>query len=414
MTGGPTRRLVALVAALALVAGCGGGDDGDDRTGDDAASVSTTTAPASSPTTEDTASGDTTPGGTATTAPGPPSPPAGCDPVGAVGEWPLRRRLASLVVVGIDPSGPAEATEVVTTHHVGGLFVGGNPTGLLTSGALQDLRAGEPTGLLVSVDEEGGRVQRIEGLDGDVPSAREMAATMTVDEVRAVAERRGRVMADHGVTVDLAPVVDVSDQPDRTVIGDRSWSDDPAVVTAYARAYAEGLLAAGVAPVLKHFPGHGQASGDTHEGAATTPSLDDLRGRDLQPYADLLPELGPRAGVMLGHLDVPGLTEPDTPASLSPATVTLLRDTYGFDGVVLTDDLAAMASITDRLTPIDAAVAALAAGVDLVLLSGADVDALLDRMEAAVAAGELDEAAIDASVARVLAWKAVDPCAVTI
>ncbi len=396
------------IGVYALTRGTGG-EGGPEEAGADDRSTSTTTTATTASTPASSGGPDAT-----TTDPGPASPPAGCDPAAAVGEWPLRRRLASLVVVGIDPSGPAEATEVVTAHHVGGLFVGGTATDLLTNGALQELRAGEPTGLLVSVDEEGGRVQRVEGLDGDVPSAREMAATMTVEEVRALAERRGRVMAAHGVTVDLAPVVDVSDQPDRTVIGDRSWSDDPAVVTTYARAYAEGLLAAGVAPVLKHFPGHGQASGDTHEGAATTPSLDELRRRDLRPYADLLPELGPRAGVMLGHLDVPGLTEPDTPTSLSPATVDLLRGEYGFEGVVLTDDLAAMASITDRLTPADAAVAALAAGVDLVLLSGADVGALLDRMEAAVASGQLDEGAVDASVARVLAWKAVDPCAVTI
>src|SRR5690606_24470565 len=161
---------------------------------------------------------------------------------------------ALLVVVGVDPGGAGEATALVEEHHVGGVFVGGNDTGLLTSGALAELRAASPTGLFVAVDEEGGRVQRIEGLDGEVPSAREMAATMTVGEVRALAERRGRVMADHGVTVDLAPVLDVSDQPDGTVIGDRSWSADPAVVADYAGAYAEGLLAAGVTPVLKHFP----------------------------------------------------------------------------------------------------------------------------------------------------------------
>jgi beta-N-acetylhexosaminidase len=115
---------------------------------------------------------------------------------------------------------------------------------------------------------------------------------------------------------------------------------------------------------------------------------------------------------MLGHLDVPGLTEPGTPASLSPATVRLLRGELGFAGVVMTDDLAAMASITDRVDPGEAAVRALAAGVDVVLLSGADVPALLDRLEAAVAAGTLTEAAVDASVVRTLALRGIDACGV--
>ena len=103
---------------------------------------------------------------------------------------------------------------------------------------------------------------------------------------------------------------------------------------------------------------------------------------------------------MLGHLDVPGLTEPDTPASLSPAAVALLRGEYGFAGVVMTDDLAGMASITARLGPEEAAVRALAAGVDVVLFAGVEVPGLLDRLEAAVTDGTLAEEQIDASVAR--------------
>lgn len=389
---------------------CGGGDGAADPAPSTTRAATSTTGPSStSPTSTPSRPPPTTTEATTTTT----TEPA-CTPAAAIRVWPLRRRLAALVVVGVDPSRPDGATAAVAEHHVGGVFVGGDDTTLLTSGALALLRAASPTGLFVAVDEEGGRVQRIEGLDGDVPSAREMAETTTPEEVRALAERRGRVMAGAGITMDLAPVVDVSDQPDGTVIGDRSWSADPATVTAYAGAYAEGLLAAGVTPVLKHFPGHGQASGDTHRAAASTPPLDALRTRDLVPYADLLPVLGALAAVLLGHLDVPGLTEADTPASLSPAAVALLRDAYGFDGVVMTDDLADMASITDRAGPGDAAVRALAAGVDVVLFAGVDVAALLDRLEAAVAAGELDEEAVDASVARTLALKGLDPCVVVL
>jgi beta-N-acetylhexosaminidase len=401
-------RAIALVGLL-VAAGCGSGSGSDDRS----TRTTETTTTASSTTVTTTGPGSTAVATTSTTVvPTTTTAASGCGDV--IASWPLRRRLALLVVVGVDPSGTAEATAAVEEDHVGGVFVGGNDTTLLTSGALEELRAASPTGLMVAVDEEGGRVQRIERIDGDVPSAREMAATMTPDEVRVLAERRGRVMADHGVTIDLAPVVDVSDQADGDVIGDRAWSDDAEVVTTYAGAYAEGLRAAGVTPVLKHFPGHGSSSGDTHEGAASTPPLDDLRGRDLVPYERLLPSLGTEAAVMLGHLDVPGLTEPDTPASLSPAAVALLRGEYGFDGVVMTDDLARMASITARLSPEEAAARALAAGVDVVLLAGADVPALLDRLEAAVDAGTLRADAVDASVARVLRLQGLDPCRITL
>jgi beta-N-acetylhexosaminidase len=329
-----------------------------------------------------------------------------------VAQWPLRQRLAALVVTGVDPSSPDDARAVVGADPVGGLFVGGDETGLLTSGALQELRAGQPAGLMVMVDEEGGRVQRIEGLDGDVPSAREVAATMSPEQVRDLARRRGRVMREHGITVDLAPVVDVSSQPDGAVIGDRSFSDDPETVVAYAEAYARGLLDEGITPVLKHFPGHGASSGDTHDGAASTPPIDELRSSDLVPYAELVPRLGGQSAVMLGHLDVPGLTEDGLPASVSPAAVRLLRDDYGFQGVVMTDDLGSMAAITGRFGPAEAAEAALAAGVDLVLFADVDVPALLDHLEGAVGDGRLDEAALDASVVRTLLMKKVDPCSV--
>lgn len=363
---------------------------------------------ASTPTTGPTTTGPTT---TPITTPPVTTTPA-CRPETAVHDWPLRRRLAALVMVGVDPSGTAEATEAVKAHAVGGVFVGGDDTSLLTSGALADLRGSSPTGLMVSIDEEGGRVQRLEGLDGEVPSARRMAATMSPAEVTGLARRRARVMVDRGITMDLAPLVDVSDQPDDTVIGDRSWSDDPERVVIYATAYADGLLAEGIVPVLKHFPGHGSASGDTHEGAARTPSLTDLRSRDLVPYRQMLGPLDGRAAVMLGHLDVPGLTEPGLPTSLSPATVRLLRNGYGFDGVIMTDDLSGMAAVTSRFGASEAAERALAAGVDVILLADADVAGLLDHLEGAVADGGLSEQAVDASVARTMVLKGIDACTV--
>ncbi len=138
---------------------------------------------------------------------------------------------------------------------------------------------------------------------------------------RCTASRSGARAEDARprITVDFAPVVDVTSDADDTVIGDRSFGDDPAKVTDYAGAYARGLRDAGVLPVLKHFPGHGHGSGDSHTaGAVTTPPLAELQNNDLVPYRTLTTQ--PPVAVMVGHLEVPGLTGAD-PASLSPAGV---------------------------------------------------------------------------------------------
>lgn len=367
----------------------------------------TSTAPAT------TASPSTTarPATTTTTAPAPP-PCRGDVAERAVASWPLRRRLASLLFVGVDPTGTADAGRLVTQEHVGGLFVGGTATGLLTSGSLRDLRRVAPAGLLVAVDEEGGRVQRIDRLRGDLPAARVLARTRSTAEVRALAEQRAKDLASYGVTMDFAPSVDTSDQPDRTVIGDRSFSADPQVAARYGAAFADGLLAAGVVPTIKHFPGHGRASGDSHETGVVTPPLDRMEPVDLVPYRELIPGLGDRTAVMLGHLQVPGLTEPGRPASLSPAAVDLLRDEYGFTGVIVTDDLSGMKAVTGTWTPADAASTALAAGVDMPLLGDADVPALLDRLERDVRSGAIPEAQVNRAVVRVSRLKGVEPCSV--
>ena len=177
------------------------------------------------------------------------------------------------------------------------------------------------------------------------------------------------------------------------MIGDRSFGSDPDKVTAYAGAYAQGLRDAGLLPVLKHFPGHGHGSGDSHKGGVVTPPLSDLQNDDLVPYRTLV--TASPVAVMVGHLQVPGLTG-DDPASLSPAAVQLLRDGTGyggpaFNGPVFSDDLSSMAAISDRYGVAEAVLRTLQAGTDVALWVTTDeVPAVLDRLEKAVAAGELE------------------------
>jgi beta-N-acetylhexosaminidase len=314
-----------------------------------------------------------------------------------------RQRLAQLLFVGVSPTDPAAAVNLVRTEQVGGVFIGGNPTILLRGNALRAVQQAARWGVSVAVDEEGGRVQRIDQLDGSMPSARVMARTMTVDQVRAAGRERGEQMRARGVTMDFAPSLDVSSQPDNGPIGDRSFSSDPAKARDYGLAFAAGLRDAGVTPVFKHFPGHGHAQGDSHEGAVTTPPLSSLRNNDLVPYAAVAGFAG--GEVMVGHLTVPGLTN-GQPASLSPEAYRLLRGDYHFTGPVVTDDLGAMRAITTTYRLPDAVLHALLAGADQALWSsGGDVDAVLDRLEQALGSGELPAARVDEALHRILPAK---------
>ncbi|MFX0574164.1 glycoside hydrolase family 3 N-terminal domain-containing protein [Nocardia nepalensis] len=319
----------------------------------------------------------------------------------------LREKLGQLLTVGV--SGAADATNVVRTSQVGGIFVGSwTDRSLLANGLIDQVKAAAKVPLMVTIDEEGGRVSRAKDLIGPAPSARVTAQTMTPEEFHDATVTRGRKLKDLGVTVDFAPDVDVSSQPDDSVIGDRSFSDDPDVVAEYAAAYIRAMNEVGVGTVIKHFPGHGSGSGDSHTGAVRTPPLSQLQNVDLVPFRQLTDS---GAAVMVGHLDVPGLTTPDVPASISPQAMALLRDGTGygaapFQGPIFTDDLGGMAAITSRMSIEDAVEAALIAGADNALWITTDaVPQVLDRLEQAVSSGRLSAARVDASVLRMARYK---------
>lgn len=322
----------------------------------------------------------------------------------------VRDKLAQLLMVGV--TGADDARAVVENQHVGGIMIGSWTDLSMVGAPLADIAAAaNPLPLAVSVDEEGGRVSRLAGLIGSQPSPRVLSQTMTPDEVRGIAFQRGQAMRTLGVTIDFAPVVDTTTESDDEVIGDRSFGSDPQQVIEYAGAYAQGLRDAGVLPVLKHFPGHGHASGDSHEGGVVTPPLEELKTNDLIPYGVLTTQAP--VAVMVGHMQVPGLTGTD-PASLSPAAYGLLRSGGyggpGFGGLVYSDDLSSMGAINQRYSVPDAVLRALQAGADVALWVTTDeVPAVLDRLEKALSAGELSQARVDDSVLKVATQKGPNP-----
>lgn len=305
----------------------------------------------------------------------------------------------------IDLSGPSltpDERDLITNEPVAGLclfsrsLVGRERARDLIADARQ--AAGDRP-FPVTVDQEGGGVVRL--VDGPIPPA--AMALGAIDDValtEAVAAAVGRSLRAVGIDVDLAPVADVALDPANPVIADRAFGSDPRLVARHVAAFVRGLQGAGVAATLKHFPGHGDVDVDSHL-ALPTLHADAARLREVEwaPF---------RAGIAAGaaaaltaHLVVPAL-DPERPATLSRSVLRLLRDELGFGGVIFSDALD-MRAIADRWSAPEAAVEAVAAGVDAPLLVGTPAvhRSVVRGLEAALRDGRLDAAAVAASRARI-------------
>ncbi len=354
---------------------------------------------------------------TPSAAPSPASPaasPTASPTAPACTPAPLARRAAAVLVVGLPGVTTADAplARSVVDLGVGGLFL--SEPNVRSTAQVRALaaglreRAGRP--LLVSTDEESGRVAVTRAVVGAGPSPRRLARSMTVEQVRAFAQGLGERLADVGVDLDLAPVADLDDGPARGIVGDRSFGADPQRAADYALAFAAGLSDAGVAPTVKHFPGQGRSTTDTHRTTETVQvSVEELRGTDLVPFSRAVDAGVPV--VMLNHLQYAAL-DPDLPASLSPRAYALLRS-LGFEGVAMTDSVG-MGAVNLRFDFPEAAVRAVAAGADAVLATdGAQAVRMRDALVQAVQGGRLPQERLDEAAARVAALAGADPVALT-
>jgi beta-N-acetylhexosaminidase len=219
--------------------------------------------------------------------------------------------------------------------------------------------------LLVSVDQEGGRVERLKAPFPELPPMRELGRTGDIRRIEDAGRAVGRALAELGFTLDFAPVLDVDSNPDNPVIGDRAFSDDPATVARLAAAFARGLAAGGVLACGKHFPGHGDTDKDSHlDLPFVRHDAARLRSVELAPFAALAGEL---PALMSAHVVYDAL-DPGVPATLSHRIATeLLRGELGFRGVLFSDDLE-MRALADRYTVEEAAIGAIAAGCDVLLV----------------------------------------------
>lgn len=256
--------------------------------------------------------------------------------------------------------------------------------------------------LLLTCDEEGGRVNRLMSKVGTtwfnpMLDYKEDGTETAFNNAKTIASD----MLSCGFNMNLAPVADVWSNPSNKVIGDRAYSDSFTQAAELISTAVDGFHAGGVACTLKHFPGHGDTLADSHDGSVyVAKSLDELREQELLPF-----QSGINAGadaVMIGHLIVSDLDA--LPAPFSHAVVTeLLRDELGFQGVVITDSLE-MGAMTEHYTGGEMAVRCIQAGVDL-LLCPPNLEEAISALTDAVESGIISETRIDESVQRILELK---------
>lgn len=320
-----------------------------------------------------------------------------------------RQLAVSVLMPGFDGTQVPSWLEQPLREGLGGvcLFAVNTPD-LATTRRLTDaLRALAPQ-LLVTVDEEGGDVTRLQRIAGsDLPGNAALGVVNDLELTRAVGQGIGRLCRAAGIDLTLAPDVDVASNRLNPVIGVRSFGPDPALVTAHGRALLEGLHQAGVGGCTKHYPGHGDTATDSHHAVPVIDvDTETLRRRDLPPFVDTMDVAD---AIMIGHVVVPALG-PD-PATVSPWTYAMIRE-QGFTGLTVTDaiDMEAVRA-GDATHPAgigEATVRALEAGVDLVCLGsplkGRSEQNWLDSVlavEQAIASGRLDRDALAVSAARV-------------
>ena len=259
----------------------------------------------------------------------------------------------------------------------------------------------------LSVDEEGGTVARVASTGRfdvtDVGDMAKIGASGDVQQAKQAGDTIGTYLSDLGFNLDFAPDADVLTNPDNTVVKKRSFGSDPRVVSDMSLAVAQGLAQHQVYSVYKHFPGHGATAGDTHQGYAyTDKTLDELKQSELIPFENAIQNNA--AFIMAAHISAPRVTGDDTPASLSKTMITdILRGQMGYDGIVVTDAMN-MGAVTEQYTSAQAAVKALQAGADLVLMPEDFQEAYQGVLDA-VKDGTLTEQRINESVTRIVKGK---------
>lgn len=323
----------------------------------------------------------------------------------------LEQKIGQMLLAGIDGREQgSEARRMIAEDQIGGIILYKDNISSLKSmvSLINDLKESNSSNdipLFMSVDQEGGKVSRMPEEYAVMPGNSRVGAADSPESARMMGSLLARQVQSAGFNMNFAPVLDINSNPDNPVIGDRSFGNTAELVTRLGIAEMQGIAGEGVIPVIKHFPGHGDTSVDSHlELPVVNKSAAQLARLEWLPFQSAVKD-GADA-VMIAHILYPQL-DPDKPASLSADIISgLLREQMGFGGVVITDDMT-MGAITDHYTLPAAAVDTVLAGSDILLIAHGYSNeqkvraALLDSVHN----GVISEARIDQSVQRILELK---------
>jgi beta-N-acetylhexosaminidase len=326
----------------------------------------------------------------------------------------IRQKIGQLMVFGFQGDHSSNISDdikyLIETYHVGGLILFGRniskPVDILDlTASLQKFakKSGQTSPLLICIDQENGMVRRLGEGTTSFPGAMLLAATGDEELTYEVGRATARELKALGINWNLAPVVDINNNPHNPVIGVRSFGETAGSVSRFAKASMQGMQSEGVITTLKHFPGHGDTHVDSHLALPViTHSLESLERLELVPFKKCMEEGADT--VMSAHVYFPALeTQENRPATMSHKVITdLLRNKLGFNGVVTTDCME-MNAISDTIGTARGAVEAIKAGVDLIMISHLP-SLQIETIEAiakAVENGEIPESRIDESLKRV-------------
>ncbi|OMD42295.1 glycoside hydrolase family 3 [Paenibacillus odorifer] len=342
-----------------------------------------------------------------------PVPSSESDPIALqVSNMSLEEKIGQMLLVGIDGTVlDDQAKKMISEDKVGGIILYKNNIQDLKSmvslvNSMKESNSGNPTPLFMSVDQEGGKVNRMPKEYASIPSNAKVGSSNDANAAEMMGKLLAREVNSAGFNMNFAPVLDINSNPDNPVIGDRSFGNSAELVSTLGIAEMKGIASEGVVPVVKHFPGHGDTSVDSHlDLPIVNKTAEELAKLEWLPFQAAIKE-GTDA-VMVAHILFPNL-DPDKPASLSSKIIgELLRGEMNYQGLVITDDLT-MGAIMKNYDLATAAVDTINAGSDILLIAhGYDnekrvLESLLDHVKK----GKIQESRIDESVYRILALKA--------
>ncbi len=334
------------------------------------------------------------------------------DEIGAlIGQMTLEQKIGQMILAGIDGTAmDSSMKKMIAEQHVGGIILYKNNFSDLAGSVrlvngLKKANHGNPAPLFMSVDQEGGKVSRLPKDFVAMPDAAKVGRTDNAELAKEMGNLLSKEMKLMGFNVDFAPVLDINSNPNNPVIGSRSFGNDAKVVTKMGIAAMNGLRNGGTIAVVKHFPGHGDTSVDSHlDLPVVNKTTEQLEQMEWVPFQAAIKDEAD--AVMVAHILFPKI-DPEAPASFSKVIIgEQLRGTLDYDGVVITDDMT-MGAIADHYGIEDAAVLSVEAGTDIILVAhGYDVEKrVYDKLLDAVSSGRIDEDRIDESVRRILNLK---------